>query len=83
MKSSTRLVTLLCLLVCLAGFLALASTPLSAVAQGSVSDSTPTATLTESIPHQDRPGDTTVLLLAAGGLILIAVGAVLWHSRSR
>jgi hypothetical protein len=46
----------------------------------------PTVTPTlepEVVPRQDIPGDTTVLLVAAAGLVIIALGAVVWHNRDR
>lgn len=74
-----RLILLLCLLMGMAGVLAVVVHPIAAAAQAGGLAPTPTAA--EVIPRQDIPGDTTLLLIAAGGLIFIAVGAIVWRSR--
>ena len=83
MQSSSRktLILSFCLLACLTlilgGFILLQS----AAAQQAAPD-TPTPTIAQVIPKQDIPGDTTVLLIAAAGLIVIAVGGIAWRSRN-
>lgn len=36
---------------------------------------------TPTLPQQTIPGDTTILFIAALGLVLIVLIGVLWHSR--
>ena len=74
-----RICLLICFVVPVVSF-----THLQAVsAQESQPEISQTADVDSVIPEREIPGDTTVLLIAAAGLVFIAAGAVILSSRKR